>query len=230
MYPISIHDGQHIDFDNLTDLITRICNDHRSNNRAIAFAFILYDFTNENISKILLDEIYWQSLNKLSGNLLTVFYINSNKPEIKAQTIKLSNKNDVQPVSSLNTNCWMTGIKYEQDPEVFNGLIKEAFNIDKDIDLPAILFFQVNRDNITDFFVIELKEDKIEETFLEVKGHVKSAISSLKLIDNKYYDNTTEIFEALKTALINRNQRIFIGRVARLLPIGKFLRLFIKEI
>jgi len=230
MYPISTYDGKHIDFDDLSSLIRRICTDHRSSERALAFAFILYDFTNENISKILIDEAYWQSLNKLSGNLLTIFYINTNKSTIKAQTIEHSKKYNKPTENSLNTYCWMAGITCENDPEIFNGMIKELFAIDKDIELPAILFFQVENENITDFFVTELQKDKIEETFLEVKGLIKCAVDSLKRITSECHGNTTEIFEVLKTALQNRKQRILMGRVASRLPFGKFLTLFINEI
>ncbi len=50
-----------------------ICANHHKNARALAFAFILYDFEHPQIAKVLEDQHYWNALNKISGKYLTVF-------------------------------------------------------------------------------------------------------------------------------------------------------------
>jgi len=50
-----------------------ICASHHKNARALAFAFILYDFEHPQIVKVLEDQHYWNALNKISGKYLTVF-------------------------------------------------------------------------------------------------------------------------------------------------------------
>lgn len=57
-----------------------ICNKHRKENRAMAFAFILYDLQNPQVSKILNDREYWLALNDISGKYLTIFSLNYQKP------------------------------------------------------------------------------------------------------------------------------------------------------
>lgn len=62
-----------------------ICENHLESKRAKSFAFILYDFRNEQIKEILKNQGGFAKLDRLSGNELSVFYIHSDsKPLIKS--------------------------------------------------------------------------------------------------------------------------------------------------
>ena len=65
--------GQNQDFQEFEESMLQICKEHQTTRRALAFAFILYDFNNAHVAKILKDPDYWQSLHQISGNYLTVF-------------------------------------------------------------------------------------------------------------------------------------------------------------
>ena len=47
------------DFESFKEQMLNICMKHRADGRAQAFAFILFDFTNPHISKIINDRDYW---------------------------------------------------------------------------------------------------------------------------------------------------------------------------
>lgn len=54
-----------------------ICSAHLAQGRAKAFAFILYDFTNDSIQKILRNQGVFAQLDRLAGRDLSVFYLHA---------------------------------------------------------------------------------------------------------------------------------------------------------
>ena len=64
------------DINSFTECMISICNEHKKANRVLAFAFILYDFENPHLWKVLNDQVYWLALNEISGKYLTVFSLN----------------------------------------------------------------------------------------------------------------------------------------------------------
>jgi hypothetical protein len=72
-------DGRGIGY-NLDSFVARfesICQQHIDENRAKAFAFIFYDFTNRALRKILKDQGAFAKLDRLSGNNLSIFYLHT---------------------------------------------------------------------------------------------------------------------------------------------------------
>ncbi len=69
-----IHDIKTADFSNG---IIELCEKHRKDKRALAFAFIIYDFCNPHITKVLDDVDYWNALDAVSGKFLSIYYIPS---------------------------------------------------------------------------------------------------------------------------------------------------------
>jgi hypothetical protein len=65
--------GQGDSFAQFKNEFIEICATHHKQARALAFAFILYDFEHPQIAKMLDDRHYWNALNKISGRYLTVF-------------------------------------------------------------------------------------------------------------------------------------------------------------
>ena len=58
-----------------------IRNSHSKEKKILAFAFVLYCyFGNPQLSKIFDDTDYWEALNSISGNYLSIFYVDSKLP------------------------------------------------------------------------------------------------------------------------------------------------------
>lgn len=80
MVPLKILiDGQihYIEKDQFKGSIIDLCERHKDENRALAFAFLIYDFENPQIIKVLEDQEYWNALDKISGKFLSIYYIHS---------------------------------------------------------------------------------------------------------------------------------------------------------
>jgi hypothetical protein len=155
-----------LSFSSFQEKLVEICNSHRENNKALAFAFILYDFENAQIQKVLNDKDYWLALNKISGEYLSVFSIN-----YKAED------EGMEKISNLTT------FSYNDNPSIAtNKLIENYFGANVIVTYPAILFFQVKEKEVIDSLLIELKEEKIEEAFLELKENMKITVDVLKKV------------------------------------------------
>jgi hypothetical protein len=63
------------EFDHLIARFIEICREHRSTGRAKSFAFIFYDLRDETFSKVINDGATFTRLDRLSGENLTVFYL-----------------------------------------------------------------------------------------------------------------------------------------------------------
>ena len=166
-----------------------ICNDHRKQNRAMAFAFILYDFQNPQVGKILNDREYWLALNEMSGKYLTVFSLNYRPRRIPRR-----------PRDEID-HCFhmLTAISTRFNPaEGTNALIERYFGPNVAATYPAILFFQVDGNAVVDSLLIELREQQIEPAFLELRDYVNRAVEALKKILPENKRNIGEIFDCLE--------------------------------
>ena len=181
IYQNSNDEGHNLD--SFRDKMILICNQHRKENRALAFAFILYDFENPHLWKILNDREYWLALNKISGEYLTVFSLNyKEKSRSRSRYTHMLLNVPVNFNPSIGTN----------------KLIEKYFGKTIEVRYPAILFFQVDQEKVIDSLLIELKEDSIEPAFNELKGFIKSAVAALKLISIENRDNIHEVFDCLE--------------------------------
>ena len=186
-----------LNFDSLKEKMIEICNSHRDNNKALAFAFILYDFENPQIHKVLNDSDYWIALNKISGEYLSVFSINY-KPE------------------DNETTLFLTSFDYNDNPsEATNKLIETYFGEEVEVSYPAILFFQVNNESVIDSLLIELKEEKIEDAFIELKQNIEASVNALKKIHKENSRNFEEIFDLVEQKVKANKNAKEIKRVAK---------------
>lgn len=188
-----------LSFSSFHEKMVEICNSHRENNKALAFAFILYDFENAQIQKVLNDKDYWLALNKISGEYLSVFSIN-----YKAED------EGMEKFSSLTT------FSYNDNPSIAtNKLIENYFGANVKVTYPAILFFQVNEEEVIDSLLIELKEEKIEEAFLELKENIKITVDVLKKVHKENKRNFKEIFDLVENELRANKNSSKIKRVTK---------------
>lgn len=68
---------------------------------------------------------------------------------------------------------------------------------------PFVLLFQTDGEDTSDFFVVALKQDKLEEAFLELRDHIKNAVDSLSKVKPEYFKNHQEIFDLIKDGVGN---------------------------
>jgi hypothetical protein len=192
MYPIFINEaGKGLDYDEFKDNLISICNTHLLENRASAFAFIIYDFSNEHVRKILGDKEYWESLHMISGKYLTVFSLF---------------EGPTKQIIERKKSMWRTTMSYDavsvrtdQSIDVSYKEIIASFFGNETFNAPSILFFQVEKDKISKSFFVELKEEKIEEGFLEIKKLIQQAIEAVKGISKENIGNYKEIFDLIES-------------------------------
>ena len=176
---------QDLRYGEVYETILEVCREHIEQQRAIAFAFILYNHENPHLLKILHDRDYWDSLDKISGNLLTVFHFYRHEENFGQELID-SDGNEKRGLHGISMN------------EMLIPMIKNHLNYVQPIKLPTILFFQTDGSMMIDYFFVKLKADKIEEGFLELKDYIKAAVSELENILPENYENKKEIFNILK--------------------------------
>jgi hypothetical protein len=181
----SIHD---LSTDAFHQSIIDACNKHKEDSRALAFAFILYDFKNPEISKILNDRDYWAALNIISGEYLSIFYIHSRKNIFGLDQAK----------DAYCEKRFLYPIDGDDNLSGSLSMIKRSLDLDEEVKNPSILFFQVDGTLVCDYFIVELSEEKIEESFLELKDYISSAVTRLKMITPENYRNAQPIFFSLK--------------------------------
>jgi len=219
MVPIKIlKDGRihELSTDAFGQSIIDVCEKHRKENRALAFAFIIYNFENPQISKILNDKNYWNAINTISGKYLSIYYIHSYENTFGEDLLTISDyeQRGLYPIESKNSL------------DTVLPMLKRYLELDEDVKNPSILFFQVEGNLISDYFIIKLLEEKIEESFLELKDYISSAVERLKMIDPKYYGNIQTIFESLKHGVRSTNLRKVFFKKVQKIPLMFFINLF----
>jgi len=192
----------------ISSSIIALSENHRSENRAIAFAFILYDFGNPQISKVLNDIDYFKALNQISGNLLSIFYIDYPKNTFGKDLSRVTNyeQRSLHKIHGEGKSAVLPILKNYLQPEDLSKI-------------PSILFFQVEDDMISDYFLIELVEEKIEESFLELRDYILEAVDRLEIINKENYCNFKIIFESLKQGVESAKFRKVMFRNVKKFPV-----------
>jgi hypothetical protein len=194
----------------LQDKILEICKRYHSENRALAFAFIFFDFNNPSISEVLSNFKYWKALDTISGKYLTVFHFNYAE-EYFAEDLKRFEGIERRQMHNFGT-----------DPAILSG-IKNFIELDQNIKIPSILFFQTDGKKILDYFIIELKEERIEESFLEIRDYIKSAVDSLSGVQDEYKDNRQPIFNLIKSRVTSTQMKKNFKKRIDTFPLNLFL-------
>ncbi|KZE74330.1 hypothetical protein AV926_02085 [Myroides marinus] len=189
----------------------KICNAHREEDRALMFAFILYDFENPQISKILNDADYWLSLHSISGEYLTVFSLH-----YKPEDMKKNIQEMIQAKMQGDTSKEMFQIPTIQNPSKdTNKLIRKYFGDDVIIKYPSVLFFQVDKENVINHRFIQLDENSLENSFLELKNYIKVAVQSLDKVSREYKNNYSELFNLVDSSVSGTRKNIQIQKGLR---------------
>jgi hypothetical protein len=179
-------ENKHLVYEIFEEEFINICNRHRQDDRALVFAFILYNFENPHLSKVLSDPDYWLSLNEISGNYLTVFSLHYKTDRIKEIMMQKMNSN-------THKEMFMAGGNFNPTLDT-NKLIRKYFGDDLKIKYPSVLFFQTDNSGVTDSRIIQLDEQNIENAFIELKLYIQSAATALENVNRENKENRTELF------------------------------------
>lgn len=191
MFPVCINTTkENIGFRDFVENFHSICAEHHRNRRASAFAFIIYDFHKPHLTKLLMDTDYWKSLDKASGHFLTVFSLFEQPTKHKL--------NETLVPKQIRLKFEAIKINTPADVEASYREIIELFFGSADFPSPSVLFFQVDKERIIDHFFVELKEDKIEEGFNELKELLDKSIEAIAKITPENKKNYREIFEMIE--------------------------------
>jgi len=175
MFPIHIRNsgtGEQITIREFSQNFKKICAEHQEAGRASSFALIVHDFKNPQVTKVLSDNEYFNALNEISGNDLTVFYLE---------------------LTSTHSQQFGNNFTTEMNDFLFN-----EFDVESKVKTPAILFFQVKNKEIIDYFFCSLKENTIEKSFLELEGLLKKVSSIMETVSPENRKNYEQIFNLIR--------------------------------
>ena len=217
----------HEDF---VDYLTDLCRQHKEQGRALAFAFLAYDFEDNTITQMLKNKDYWATLDKISGKYLSIFYLNTRDDYFKKRQRQIYNeeKRKRNSNSSKGYISFLVPLTMKPTPiDVVNNHLKEEFNIESQVDTPFVVFFQTDGEEIIDYFVVQLKKEKLEESFLELKKHIELATNSLSKITKNNFQNHQEIFNQVKLSIEGGQFYEFVKtKIVPRIKIGTLLSVF----
>jgi hypothetical protein len=194
----------------LQSKIIEICEGHHSENKALAFAFILFDFDSPQVSKVLSDFKYWKALDMISGNYLSIFHLHT-KEELFAEDLRRFDGTVFKGLQNLGIG-----------PSV---LAKLKFFIEpgEDVRTPSILFFQTDGKFVSDYYVVELKEEKVENSFIEIKTYIKAAVDSISNVTAENRGNRQPIFKLIESGLKSEQLMKKFNKQINAFPLNLFL-------
>jgi hypothetical protein len=185
MHPIHLRSGDSdlgMSAAQFREKVIAICNQHRAEKRALVFVFLLFDRRHGQVARVLEEPRFYETLNEIAGSLLTVFFIHSEA---------------LQP--GKTSNPWA-----HQANEVAK-LITDQFEVGADWnrEKPAILFFQVEDNRISQARFASFDDERREETFIAIKRLLKTAAESIAKVQPEFSANSNEIFSLVDNAISN---------------------------
>ena len=180
-----------------------ICGEHRASRRALAFAFILYDFSDPQVKKMLDDDDYWRALDEISGQNLSVFSFHQ-IPRRSQREMRMMTSFSAAPRDDHYTALWRY-VGLERAPEI-----------------PSILFFQVERGEVIDSMVVQVRAQRVEDTFVEFKEVLRLAGQAVGKVKPENHGNAQAIFNLIKDRLRRRERSIRVRTAfSTVLPVAR---------
>lgn len=204
MVPIAITQNGNFDEAGFRKYLLELCQEHREKGRALAFAFLAYDFDNHTVQQIIDSKVYWTALDSISGHYLSIFYINTQDSYFKKRQREIYNE-EIRAQRRAAKNGYiqlMRPITLKSTPlDKSVDFLKKELSLDESLRTPFILFFQIDGDDIIDSLVISLKEEKLEEAFLELKRNIGAAVEAVSRVTADNFGNRQEIFDLIKSEI-----------------------------
>lgn len=177
----------------------------KRNRNALLFAVLIYDFRHAEIIKILKDDIYWDSLDTTVGPQITVFTFHC--------PASRSAKSSPQPL---------------QFTQKVKKLFGDNFGDPKALPMPAIMFFQVDKNDVIGSYFVKVEGKSIEEAFHDARSILKTASEVIAGVSPKYRENRREIFDLVEERV--RQQRVgrtIISATKAALPFKSLFSIFL---
>jgi hypothetical protein len=171
-------------FEHFKHYFLDICHSHHEEGRALAFAFILYDFNHPEIIKTLHDQDYWKALDCISGKYLTVFSFHHFDRRSRSDDFKNSQQ-----------------------------FIEERFGIELSKARPSVLFFQITNGQVSVPFAVEIQSETVQQAFVEIRGILSDVVDSLKEVMPEFRHNTAETFNLITNRLWQRKAVLSLRKV-----------------
>lgn len=228
MVPIAIKDNKKFDEVEFKEYLLDLCEQQKKHKKALAFAFIVYDFDDQSITQILKNKDYWTNLDIVSGKFLSIFYINSQDSYYKRRQRQIYNEEQRrQERGSQIGFSFLIPISLKPTPlDNAIGFLKKEFDLDDNLKHPFVLFFQTDGSDISDSFIVSLKQEKLEESFFELRDHIKNAVESLSNVKSEYFNNHQEIFNLIRSGVEGGKFNDFVKKkVVSKLGIGTIISL-----
>ncbi len=184
-------------YEYFADHFKQICIEHRAQGRALAFAALVYDFSNAEIAEVVMNERYWDALDEVSGKYLTVFAFNISNCRRSSHGGMLDKAKKFVAKNILK----------ESNP----ALVPE----------PALIFFQIDEQQRTEAFAVKIGSTSAEEAFVEIRKLLLCARNSIQQVLPQNKHNTEEIFELIRQEL---SRHTTITRFLKIVDIASLIR------
>lgn len=191
MHPVIYPDKSAGSAAQIQKYILDTCKQHQQEKRALAFAFIISDLDNPHVNKILRDDDYVSSLHNITGHYLTIFFLND----------RYVNKLLMDNKDSNAIRLEFTVERIDAPPTVQPKQLARLLIAEDVLKSPSVLFFQVENNTVSDYFVTRLRENKIEDGFIELKSLIKTAVDSFEKVTDENKANYPALFELLRNAV-----------------------------
>ena len=164
-----------------------ICQSHRAQGRALAFAFILFDRAHPYVRNALAQQHYWEALDERSGRSLSVFSI------------------DVRGGAEGSERRWMNTVQSPSLDRV-RQVLSDHFEGAEAITTPCVLFFQVADGKLVDSAVVQIAANGLTDTYEELESVIGTAADAVNQVQDVNAGNANEIFNLIVSALRERQR------------------------
>lgn len=183
-------DWRTVPFEALEEDFLEICETHRAQGRALAFAFILFDRSHPYVRSALAQRNYWDALDARSGQQLSVFSL------------------DVRPASEKQfTERRGMHAVLAPTPHHIQGALSRYFGDLQEFSLPCVLFFQVADGKVIDTAVAALAETDLTSTYAELEAVIGTAADAVARVEDENAEHAQEIFHLITSALDDRRRK-----------------------
>jgi hypothetical protein len=184
-------DWRIIPFESFKNDFLGICEAHRAQGRALAFAFILFDRSHPYVRSALAQQNYWDALNQRAGRYLSVFSLDARPPAT------------TEPEAELRLMYVVDAPRHDH----IHLALSQHFDGLDEAKLPCVLFFQVADAQVIDMTLVTLAGTNLSETYNELEAVIGTAADSVARVEDDNAQNAQEIFNLITGALRDRQTR-----------------------
>jgi hypothetical protein len=183
-------------FSDFSQNLMKICEEHQADNRACAFALIVYDMRKPWVNRVLDDPEFFIALDRVSGDTLSVFSIFD---------------------GLLRGHQWNhdEALRTADDIETRSQEMLDRYFGLSALRSPAVLFFQVLESKVDRYVSFELSAKSKDEAFDELRQILDACAKSMRDSVGKAVRDPNLAFDRLQKEIVQRKARRTIASVLR---------------